>query len=276
MDIKASLIISVYHNVAALKTILDSLKSQTCQDFEIIISEDSCCKEMAEFVGSYDFSNPHRHLTQEDIGWRKNLALNRAILAAKSEWIILIDGDCVLHPRFVEHHIKESAPDRILAGKRVKLSDYYSQKLMGDITYIKELNRILLKQTFFLAGKNGNQYCEEGVFVNPRGIFGFVPRLRRMKTIKGCNLSFSKSAIMKINGFDMDYTRPAIGEDIDLAWRFKAAGFKIKSVRNLAVQYHLNHRENWHDQSENEAMMREKQSRNQYICINGISKLENS
>lgn len=37
---KASVIISVYKNVDALRLVLDSLRYQTEKDFEIIISED--------------------------------------------------------------------------------------------------------------------------------------------------------------------------------------------------------------------------------------------
>ena len=54
-------------------------------------------------------------------------------------------------------------------------------------------------------------------------------------------MSFSKAAILEINGFDEDYIRPAIGEDIDLTWRFIAAGYHLVAARNLAVQYHLYH-----------------------------------
>lgn len=50
----------------------------------------------------------------------------------------------------------------------------------------------------------------------------------------------------------------AIGEDIDISWRFEAAGHKLFSLRNLAVEYHLYHKENWSDQSVNEAMMNKK------------------
>lgn len=63
-----------------------------------------------------------------------------------------------------------------------------------------------------------------------------------------------------------------IGEDIDLSWRFEMAGFKHKSVRNLAVQYHLHHKENWISQLENAAIMQQKKENNEYICKNGIEK----
>jgi len=86
-------------------------------------------------------------------------------------------------------------------------------------------------------------------------------------------MSFSKEAIYAINGFDMDYIKPAIGEDIDLTWRFIKAGFKLKSIRNLSVQYHLYHKQNWIDQSENVKIMEGKQANNEFVCKNGLNNL---
>ena len=103
---KATVIISIYKNVRALQAVLDSLKRQTEQDFELILSEDGEDKDMAAFVNGYLFPWQTQHLTQEDTGWRKERALNRAVVAAHTDWLIFVDGDCVLHPRFVEMHIK--------------------------------------------------------------------------------------------------------------------------------------------------------------------------
>ena len=47
---------------------------------------------------------------------------------------------------------------------------------------------------------------------------------------------------MILNGFDERYLAPTVGEDTELEWRAGMAGIKIKSVRNLAIQYHLYHR----------------------------------
>jgi GT2 family glycosyltransferase len=85
-------------------------------------------------------------------------------------------------------------------------------------------------------------------------------------------MSFSKQAMIAINGFDEDYVRPAIGEDIDLTWRFQRAGYTVKSMRNLAVQYHLHHKESWADQDENLRLMLAKQAANLYVCRHGLSK----
>lgn len=271
MIYKTSIIISIYDNINFLRVVLDSLKQQTEQCFEIVISEDASHLHVKEFIDNYPFIHDYQHLTQPDVGWKKNKALNRAILASKSDWLIFIDGDCVLHPRFVEYHLKNSSPSFILGGKRIKLNESLSKRLLSNINFIHSIQSVLLK--LFFKKKKGIKFLEEGIFISPKGLFGFIPRLRSMHQLKGCNMSFSKNAILTINGFDEDYILPAIGEDIDLTWRFEAAGYKLKSVRNLAVQYHLFHKESWADQSENINMMSKKKAKNEYFCRNGIKKI---
>lgn len=244
---------------------------QTERDFEIIISEDANHEHIKRFVASYPFANDYQHLTQADEGWRKNLALNRAIRAARSNWLIFVDGDCMLHPRFVEFHLKLAGERNIVAGKRVKLNDEMSQLLLDDVRHYADIQRRLVRMMLG-AKRKGTAFVEEGIFVNPSSVWGFIPKCRSMYQLKGCNMSFSKQAIEAINGFDEEYTRPAIGEDIDLTWRFEAAGYRLVSARNLAVQYHLNHKENWTDQSENIALMEQKKSRHEYVCRLGLDK----
>ncbi len=266
---KASVIISVYDNVDFLKLVLDSLLLQTEKDFEIIISEDGNSETMRFFVGNYPFRNAYQHLTQEDIGWQKNKALNNAIRNAKSDWLIFIDGDCVLHHRFVEMHLRYANEKSILAGKRVKLDKRQSDFLKNNFyEVIHKLQTILLKRLLFNKGKIA--FVEEGIFISPDSIFGFIPKVRTANRLIGCNMSFSKKAIYAINGFDEEYRLPAVGEDTDLFWRFKAAGFNVKSVRNMAVQYHLHHKENWNDNTENRARMLKNQKENKFICDKGL------
>ena len=116
---------------------------------------------------------------------------------------------------------------------------------------------------------------EEGIFISPDCIFGLIPKIRVLNHLSGSNMSFSKKAIYSINGFDEDYHLPAVGEDFDLTWRFDQAGFKHKSMRNLAVQYHLQHHENWIDQDENLVICRNKQLEDNFFCENGLIKIEN-
>jgi GT2 family glycosyltransferase len=269
---KASLIISVYDDINFLKVVLDSVKEQTFKDFEIIISEDAEHEHVKSFIEEYPFENPWQHLTQQDLGWRKNRALNRAILAAKSDYLVLIDGDCVLHPRFMEHHLRTDEK-LILGGKRLKLNEKLTNLFIKGTLSPPDINRFLLSYLVHFR-KEGLRYPEEGFYINPKSILGFIPKARTLKNLTGCNMSFSKKAIMSINGFDEDYTLPAVGEDIDLIWRFLKAGYRLSSVRNMAVQYHLYHRENWINQNQNIQLLSEKQKKGNYRCLNGIEKIQ--
>ena len=159
-EIQSSLIISVYKNTSFLDAVLKSLWGETFQNFEVIISEDGDSEEMRDFLSQVKLPFPVSHLTQEDIGWRKNRALNRAIREAKSDWLIFIDGDCVLHPRFMEFHWKMAEKKFILAGKRVKLDPETSELLISGKVKPEEMNSRILAN-FSKIKKQGGAFVEE-------------------------------------------------------------------------------------------------------------------
>lgn len=256
---KATLIISVYKNTDFLCAIFKSLERQTEKDFEIIISEDGEDPKMKEVVSSFSQVWKIQHLTQPDNGWNKEKALNRAVLAAQTDWLIFIDGDCVLHPRFVEMHTKYKQKGSILAGKRIKLNQHLSQQILAG----KKLCFLP-----YLFSRRSCRYVEEAFF------FSLAHWVRiPVKHLLGSNMSMSRSDLLEINGFDENYTLPATGEDYDIEWRLLANGCKIVSLRHLAIQYHLCHKENWHDHVENMKYCRKKQEQNEIVCKNGIYKL---
>ncbi len=255
---KATIIISVYKNVEALRAIMHSLEQQTEQDFEVIISEDGSDEAMAQFVAQYPSRWALQHITQEDLGWRKNRVLNFSIVAAHTDWLIFIDGDCVLHPRFVEMHVRYSGRGIVLAGKRIKLNPALSERLLrGEKLHLWS----------YLFWHRGCHCVEEGFYLPMAHWFR-----RKVRHLTGSNMSMSRADLLKINGFDENYTLPAIGEDYDIEWRLPASGCKIVSLRNLAVQYHLYHKENWIDDTVNMAYFRTIQAANQIVCKNGIRK----
>ena len=262
---KASIIISVYKNTQALHLILESLRVQTNKDFEIIISEDGEDEGMLNFVSNYNWFCPYQHLTQQDIGWRKNRALNRAVVAAKNEWLIFIDGDCIVHPRFVEMHLYYATkdPNKILLGKRVKLSPTISRKILKyDFSCIKQWWKLFIY---------GCSCADEGIFIP----YFLNKQLKSTKHLIGCNMSFSKTAIISINGFDEDYILPAVGEDADIHWRLMRKGYEFISVRNRAIVYHIYHEKNWVDQEKNLEIMCCNQQKNQIFCKKGINQYIN-
>src|SRR5437868_15166164 len=98
-----SLCIAVYNKPHILRLVLGTCARQTLRDFEIIIADDGSKPEIAGVIE--EARRMHgleiQHLWHEDLGWRKNVMLNNAIRAARTDYLVFIDGDCLLHRRFL-------------------------------------------------------------------------------------------------------------------------------------------------------------------------------
>ena len=273
--ITTTIIISVYKNIKALELVLDSILMQSIKVDEIIVSEDGNSPEMQAFIQTLQIPNLI-HLTQEDLGWRKNIALNNSIKKASSEYLIFIDGDVVLHERFVEGHLSCAKPKRVCAGKRVELGPGYTQKLYNKELSITQLSNSFLQRIISLHKDNVRHY-EDGIYVKPNGLLykKFIAK-KNINYLIGCNFSCYKKDIEAINGFDEDYKHPAIGEDVDINWRFRAAGIEVVSCRNIANVYHLWHKKGF-GQTEgeiNNQILKKNLDANRFVCLNGLKKLQ--
>ncbi len=236
---------------------------------EIIISEDGDSREMKEFIAGYKFLIPIQHIFQEDKGWQKNAALNRAIKASSYPYLIFIDEDCLLHPLFIKNHLILSDANAILAGKRIKLGPAFSEAVInnGLPWLLKNFWR-----KYSQLKKDKALFIEEALILPVNKFNKFVIEKLGISAVKGCNFSLYKKAVYAINGFDEDYIKYSVGEDYDLGWRLEGLGYHIKSIKHFAIQYHLYHTENLTKQTENLALLKIKQAKKEYRCKNGLIK----
>lgn len=272
---KITLIISVYRDVKALRVVLDALRYQTFKDFDIIISEDGCDPHMEAFIESYESLQPITHLTQEDEGWRKSKALNQAVKKGRGDYLIFIDGDCLLHHRFIEEHKKLSHHHGIVAGEKVSLGPSFSKLLLDQEIETPLLEKMILKYAIKLKA-DGAQSIEDGFYLGGNQLLSIIPILRPVRNLKSYNMSFHKAAIEAINGFDEDYECGTIGHDVDIAWRFEGLGYRIISARNLAVQYQLHQNQNVIDDAKGLKILEAKKRHGDIECANGLLKLGQS
>src|SRR5665213_2824662 len=97
--VHATAVVAFYNKVRFLELVLAGFARQTDTNFEVIIADDGSTSEnvakVKELMPQFGFSIVH--LWQEDIGFRKNVMLNRSIMRAKSDVIIFVDGDCIPH-----------------------------------------------------------------------------------------------------------------------------------------------------------------------------------
>ena len=72
------------------------------------------------------------HVWHEDKGYRRQTILNKAILRARTEYIIFTDGDCVPRADFVSTHVAKAEPGFYLSGGYCKLSMHLSRTIDKD------------------------------------------------------------------------------------------------------------------------------------------------
>ncbi|HSZ74527.1 MAG TPA: glycosyltransferase family 2 protein [Rhizomicrobium sp.] len=94
-----SVVIPVYNRADALKTALESVRAQTCQDFEIVVVDDGSRDNPAEIVDA--FNDPRiRFIRQENRGG--GAARNTGLDAARGRFVALLDSD----DQFLPHHLE--------------------------------------------------------------------------------------------------------------------------------------------------------------------------
>jgi len=268
-----TVIISVYTDTESLGLILKSLTAQSTKPFEVIVSEDGNSEEMKTFLIQHQNI---KHIFQEDNGWQKNKALNNAIRNASGDYLIFLDGDVIPYQNFVKEHIENSEQKKVLMGKRIEMGKYISLLLRKNYLSSSLLEKLFIPLLPFIVLDKGSRHIEDGLVLKRGNRFGDKIRNKKRKMIVGCNFSCFKSDMELINGFDEDYVKPSVGEDVDLMWRFKHFGIEIKSIRNLANIFHLWHPRRWDGTTvkENNIIMKKKQEQEEYSCKKGLIKYE--
>ncbi len=235
-----SLIVAVYNKPELLRLVLAALARQSFTDFEVIIADDGSGPAVRDVVAGAQErpAFPLIHLWHEDDGWRKNVMLNKAIRAARAEWLVFIDGDCLPSKHFLLDHWNAREEKRVLLGRRVETSERWSRALTLERVRTGAFERYGLDE--WLDGLRGRSLrVEDGIRI-PSALLRRL-LLRGVRGMLGSNFSVAKQELIAINGFDELYNGPGCGEDSDVQYRLSLHGVTGKSLRNLAVQYHV-----WH------------------------------
>jgi len=239
--VKASVIAAFYNNIKYLRLVLAGFERQSEKNFELIIADDGSNDEVVREIESItpNYSFRIKHIWHPDKGFRKNKILNQAILASFSDYLIFIDSDCVPHSKFVEEHLNEKQQSIVLTGRRVNLSKKITDRLTEENIkegFLESNSLLMIEDALF--GKSN--YVEKGFYLQNK----FLRRTlnKKYRGLLGCNFSLYKKDLLAINGFDERYKAPSIGEDSDVEFRLSLNGVKVKSLNQIAVQYHLYHK----------------------------------
>lgn len=266
--------VAVYNAVGYLELIFAGLQRQTFRDFELIVADDGSGAEVKELVDRMkrQVSFPIQHLWHEDVGFRKNMMLNKAIGASQTEYLVFIDGDCVPHHKFLEDHWSNHTGNSVLCGRRVNLSKQMTNRLTLQTIESGDYERLsvpLLADG--LLGRSSN--LEDAIRIENATLRRVLHR--NQVRILGCNFSVEKGLLEEINGFNEDYHAPGRGEDSDIAFRLGLIGAQFITLRYLAVLYHLYHPVTKVGEENKRIHENVMESRNP-VCANGLRKLQSA
>lgn len=239
-SLKLSLIITVYNKPQLLRYILAACSRQSLKDFEILIADDGSGIEIKEVIDEAISKYPLKiiHCRHERNGWQKNKILNQAVRTSHTEYLVFMDGDCIPTKHFLHDHWEQRQENRTLWGRRVELSAQWSNELTLEKILTGTFEKITSHE--LLNGIKGKaKRLEDGIRIKSNFLRTILRR--RTRGMLGCNFSLYKKDLSRINGFDELYDGPGFGEDSDVEYRLSLIGVKGKSLRNLAIQFHIYH-----------------------------------
>lgn len=258
---KAALLISTYNWPKALNLVLKSVENQTVLPYEILIADDGSTAETRQLIDTFRENKRLniKHFWQEDRGFRKSSILNQAVAGSESDYIIQVDGDCILHKNFVEDHLKASQKGVYLYGARVNiLPDAVASVLEKEIISFNYFSKEIKNKT-------------RSLHLPPLSNLYKIHRNYSDK-FRGCNVSFWKKDFMEINGYNEDYEGWG-REDSDLVIRMGNKGVRAKRLRYAGIVYHIHHKINSRDNFERNDEMQNQTIANKVVWIeNGVKK----
>ena len=225
-----ALLISTYNWPQALELVLDSLCGQSRFPDRVIIADDGSAEETRALIQHYDkkLKVPLDHVWHPDDGFRKAVILNKAIAQTSVDFIIQIDGDCIMHPNFIEDYLEAARGGCLYSGTRVNIKEDFLQEL-----WRQKLSRFHL---FHPGLRNGLRALH----------FPFIGRFYRAKKqfsrkFRGCNTGYWRKDFISVNGYNEAFEGWG-REDSDLAHRLIHLGCSMQRLKHRALVYHIPHK----------------------------------
>jgi glycosyltransferase involved in cell wall biosynthesis len=229
-----TLLVSTYNWPEALDLVLRSALAQRTLPSQVVVADDGSREDTAACVREFaprfaERGVPVVHAWQPDEGFRLAAVRNLALARASGDYVLMIDGDCVLHPDFVASHVAFARPGTFVQGSRVLVSQARSARALAA----RNPRFGLLD-----AGLKNRQNA-----LSWRLLSRFVRAPQDpLRGTRGCNMAYWRADAVRVNGFNERF----VGwgrEDSEFTARMIAAGLRRRRLKFGGIVFHL-----WHDE----------------------------
>ncbi|NBT13002.1 MAG: glycosyltransferase [Planctomycetia bacterium] len=228
-----SLIVNTFEKPRHLALVLESIAAQAHVDgrIEVIVADDGSRDETAAVVAEFSATArvPVRFTSEPHAGFRLARVRNRGARLARGEYLLFLDGDCILPRDHVATYLTRRRPGLALLGYCARLPEEASSGLSPETLAETDLDALVPASERRLLRRRHRKAWWHSTFRHPT-----KPRLA------GGNCGIWRADFERVNGFDERF----VGwgqEDDDLGLRLRAAGVKLESILDDTWSLHV-----WH------------------------------
>jgi glycosyltransferase involved in cell wall biosynthesis len=237
---RLSVVIATFDAPDWLEKVLWGYAAQDHRDFEILVADDGSGDETRARIDRLrrETGLDLRHLWHERNGYRRQTILNRAIVEARTDYLVFTDGDCIPRRDFLAVHAARAEPGRFLSGGYCKLPLGLSKLISRE--------DIAAQRCFDLGwlarnGLGGLKALSQKRKLAARGVWAdFLDAVTPANaSFNNCNSSAWRRDLLAVNGYDerMQYG----GADREIGERLEHLGVRGKQIRHRALVVHLDH-----------------------------------
>lgn len=207
-----SIVIPTRNRSSWLNDCIQHLLKQEYSNFEIIVV-DSSSDGLTKNLISQKYPEIRYFFLRNGLNKRPE-SKNIGIQHAKGKIVAFIDDDSMAQNDWLKTCAESYVSNEtggvggLIIDKNVENSESYRSEAIGRLTY------------------NGTRIGN--FFKNPG-------RIIEVDHLRGCNMSFRKSALEEAGGFDTNYTGSNVLEETDLCVKIKKLGYKILFNPKMAV-----------------------------------------
>lgn len=228
---RCALVVTTHERPDALSRVLASVVQQSRPPDELIVAEDGTDAATAAAIERFAASASClvQHLRQPYEGFRAGRIRNAAVAATRCDYVVLLDGDMVAHPRFVEDHLALARPGYYSQGTRILLGREATRRLLvadGPLPRFTSAGLGGLRRAYSVRAP--------ALAAHLRG------QANAFVAVKSCNQGFWRDDLLAVNGFDEAMTGWG-AEDKELCARLDNAGVRRQTLLFAAIAFHLAH-----------------------------------
>jgi GT2 family glycosyltransferase len=224
-----TLVINTFNQPDYLGRALNAVSRQNSPPDEVLLADDGSEAPTRELFSQWSAEQEFRteHLWQPHEGFRRSRILNRSITSGRGDYFVFLDGDTVPHPDFVADHRTAARRGFFVQGHRA-LVGQKAAAWFGKNNFSTDRRHAILQ----------NQVS--GLKNSFRWPFAVRKIKSHLRGIRGCNLAVWRDDLVRVNGYNEDFTGWG-REDSELAARLLNAGVQRLDLRGRALCFHL-----WH------------------------------